>query len=153
MTIRKYSDTNRDEILKLLRLNTPQFFAASEEADLIYYLENHAHNFYVAIEENKILGCGGFNLADDKSVMRISWDIVHPSSQGRGVGTALTLFRINKIKEIESIKIISVRTSQHVYKFYERFGFEIKEKVKDFWAPGFDMFRMECSVDSINLEL
>ncbi len=57
MTIRKYSDTNRDEILKLLRLNTPQFFAASEEADLIYYLENHAHNFYVAIEENKILGC------------------------------------------------------------------------------------------------
>lgn len=151
MTIRKYNKTYRNEIIELLRLNTPQFFAASEEADLIYYLENHAHDFYVVVVENKILACGGFNLADDTSVMRLSWDIVHPASQARGVGTELTLHRIQKIKEIKSIEIISVRTSQLVYKFYEHFGFEIKEKVKDFWAPGFDMYRMDCKINAIKL--
>jgi len=147
MTIRRYSEADREKIIELLRLNTPEYFAPEEEEDLIYYLNYHSSNFYVIETEAKILGCGGFNLSEDGETGKISWDIMHPQSQGKGLGSELTRFRIQKIKEIAGIKKISVRTSQLVYRFYEKFGFETKEIMKDFWAKGFDLYRMERGIN------
>ncbi len=143
MLVRKYNDSDRLRVLELFRSNTPQFFSPSEEKDLIFYLDNHAEDFYVLKVDNKIVCCGGFNLSEDPEVVRISWDIVDPNYHGKGFGSELTIFRLEKMSEIPGVKILSVRTSQMAYKFYEKFGFELKEKVKDFWAPGFDMYRMD----------
>lgn len=147
MIIRAYTNSDRDSVMELLRLNTPEYFAPEEKQDLIYYLDNHIESYYVAEEDGKILGCGGFNLSDDAQYMRISWDIVHPESQGKGVGSKLTQYRIDRIKEHDGIQMISVRTTQLVYKFYEKFGFQVKETAKDFWAKGFDLYRMERDVN------
>ncbi len=152
MTIRKYRTSDKERILELLRLNTPQFFSPNEEKDLIFYLDNHAHNSYVVEIDDMILGIGGFNLTDDGETAKLSWDIFHPQSQGKGLGSELTRFRIQKIKEIPGVKTISVRTSQLAYKFYERFGMEIKEIVNDYWDEGFDMYRLACDIDSISLK-
>ncbi|MDX2250321.1 MAG: GNAT family N-acetyltransferase [Bacteroidia bacterium] len=146
MTIRKYQDTDREAVLELLRLNTPQYFAEEEMPDLIYYLDYHASHYYVAEFESRLLGCGGINFSDDGQMAKLSWDIVHPQSQGNGIGRALIHFRIEKIRETPTIKIISVRTSQLVWKFYEKFGFETKEIIRNFWAEGFDLYRMEREV-------
>lgn len=51
------------------------------------------------------------------------------------------------MKEIAGVHTISVRTSQHVYLFYEKFGLQLKEIVKDYWAEGFDLYRLDCDVD------
>lgn len=149
MLLRKYLNTDKERLLEILKRNTPQYFSPNEEKDLIYYLNNHAHNHYVVELDKVILGCGGFNLSADGSTGILSWDIFHPDSQGKGFGTALTKFRIEKIKEIESVKIISVRTSQLVYKFYEKFGLEIKEIVKDYWDKGFDLYRMDSTINKL----
>lgn len=149
MVIRKYRDSDKESIIALLRLNTPQYFSPNEEDDLILYLDNYAQNYYVVEIEDVMVACGGFNLSDDNKVGKISWDIVHPQSQGKGVGTALTKFRINSMKEIDSINIISVRTSQLAYLFYERFGLEIREIVKDYWDEGFDLYRLDKDLDSV----
>ena len=149
MTIRKFIDSDRHQVIHLLRLNTPQYFSANEEKDLIYYFDNHAENYYVIENESVILGCGGFNLVDDETIAKISWDIVHPISQGKGIGTKLTKFRIEKIKEFKSVKIISVRTSQLVYKFYEKFGLILREVVKDYWDEGFDLYRLDNDIESV----
>lgn len=143
MLIRKYKEDDRSRILEILCLNTPAFFSPLEEKDLEYYLSNHADNFYVVEKDNKVVCCGGYNLADDPTIARISWDIVDPDCQGMGYGSELTNFRINKMKEIPGVKTISVRTSQLAYKYYERFGFKVKEEIKDYWAPGFDLVRMD----------
>lgn len=132
--------------MNLLRLNTPTYFSPSEEKDLIYYLDHHAQNYYVIEYGSDILGCGGFNFSEDLTVGKISWDILHPEHQGKGLGSMLTKYRIEQMKSHGRVKIISVRTSQLVYKFYEKFGFELKEIVKDYWAEGFDLYRMEFSV-------
>ena len=89
------------------------------------------------------MGSGGINFSEDGKKAVLSWDIIHPKYQGKGVGRQLTQYRLDVIKTIDGIENTSVRTSQLVYKFYEKFGFELKETVKDFWAEGIDMYRME----------
>jgi ribosomal protein S18 acetylase RimI-like enzyme len=147
MTIREYKPADRESVLHLLRLNTPQYFAPSEEKDLVYYLDHHADHYFVVEAGGELLGCGGFNFSDDRTVGKISWDIFHPGHQGKGLGSALTRYRIERLKACDSVRIISVRTSQVVFKFYEKFGFRLREVVKDYWAEGFDLYRMEFPVD------
>ncbi|PXV66338.1 N-acetylglutamate synthase-like GNAT family acetyltransferase [Dysgonomonas alginatilytica] len=149
MIIRKHTDTDRKRIMELLRLNIPEYFSPKEEEDLMDYLDNHADNYYVVEADNVIVGCGGFNLSEDGETGKISWDIFDPQIQGKGYGSALTKFRIQRIKEIEGIKIISVRTSQLVYPFYEKFGLEVREIVKDYWAEGFDLYRLDSNINLI----
>lgn len=143
MTIRKYQRNDENALIQLLRLNTPLYFAPEEEKDFLFYLENFVENHYLIEIEGEILACGGFNFSEDLSFGKISWDIVHPDFQGKGLGGKLLAYRIAKLKEYESVKMISVRTSQLAFHFYEKFGFELKEIAKDYWAEGFDMYRME----------
>lgn len=149
MIIRKHTDSDRKRIMELLKLNIPEYFSPEEEEDLIDYLDNHADNYYVIEDDNVIVGCGGFNLSEDGETGKISWDIFDPQSQGKGYGSVLTKFRIQRIKEIEGVKIVSVRTSQLVYPFYEKFGLELREVVKDYWAKGFDLYRLDSDINLI----
>lgn len=149
MIIRKHIDSDRKRIMELLKLNTPKYFSPEEEEDLIDYLDNHADNYYIIEDDNVIVGCGGFNLSEDGETGKISWDIFDPQRQGKGYGSALTKFRIQRIKEIEGVKIVSVRTSQLVYPFYEKFGLELREVVRDYWAEGFDLYRLDSDINLI----
>lgn len=149
MKIRAYKDSDKPRLVELLRLNTPDYFSPKEEQDLIDYLENHLESYYVLTIDEVVFGSGGFNLSEDGETAKLSWDIFHPKSQGKGLGSALTNFRIQKIKEDKKIKTISVRTSQLVYKFYEKFGLELREIAKDFWDEGFDMYRLDRDITQI----
>ncbi len=146
--IRKYTSYDQSSILEMLRLNTPAYFAPEEKEDLINYLNNHSENYFVVEYGKAIVSCGGYNYSDEKGVIRISWDMVDPQYQGMGFGTRLTEFRIELIRQLPDIKKIEVRTSQLAYKYYERFGFGLKEVTKDFWAAGFDMYRMEMDLEN-----
>ena len=143
MLIRKYTLEDQAEILGLFRLNTPQYFSITEENDLIYYLENHAQDYYVAVLSEKIVGSGGINFSEEGSVGKISWDLFHPDYQNKGLGSQLLRYRIELLKASPSVKKIMVRTSQLAYGFYEKNGFLLQEKVKDYWAEGFDLYSME----------
>jgi [ribosomal protein S18]-alanine N-acetyltransferase len=153
MTIRKYQATDRERIIELLRLNTPQYFSPKEETDLIQYLDWQAHNFFVLEVDGTVLGCGGFNLTKDGEMAYLSWGFVDPQSQGKGLGTALTRFRIQRIREIEGVKMIAVPTSQLTYPFYQRFGLKLIEVVKDFWDIGLDLYHLESYIQSVSIPL
>ncbi|WP_163410812.1 GNAT family N-acetyltransferase [Flavobacterium ajazii] len=143
ITIREYQTNDKGEVVNLIKLNIPKFFAADEEEDLKRYLETERELYYVLLYDKKIVGCGGINFADNKTNGKISWDIFHPAYQGKSLGTKLLKHRIDKLNSIESIQRITVRTSQIAYKFYEKQGFELFEIKKDYWAAGFDMYNME----------
>ena len=141
--IRDYQTNDKDDIINLIRLNTPEFFAVREEEDLNNYLETERELYYVLDYSEKIAGCGGINFADNKTVAKISWDIFHPDYQRKSLGTTLLKYRLEKINSIDSIQRITVRTAQVAYKFYEKQGFEVIEVIKDYWAAGFDLYNME----------
>jgi len=142
MTIRAYRKDDREAVLALLRANTPEYFAPEEEQDLIRYLLHEAEYYFVLEAEGRIVASGGFNLLADKKEARISWDMVHPEGQGKGWGSALVRYRLQQMQAIPDRGTIVVRTSQLAWRFYERFGFRTKEVVRDYWAPGYDLYYM-----------
>ena len=144
--IRSYNANDRGPVIGLLRLNTPEFFAPEEEADFRVYLDEHAPHYFVVEDTRGIIGCGGINYLEDGVNARISWDMIHPDAQGRGIGSKLTRHRIALIRSRPGIEVITVRTSQYAYKYYERFGFVLARTKKDFWAPGFDLYHMELKI-------
>ena len=141
--IRPYEKSDKAYVINLFRLNTPNYFSSEEEDDLIYFLENEREQYYVVSINKEIVGCGGYNFSEDKSIGVICWDIVHPNFQGKSVGRNLLNYRITQIKNVNSIRKITVRTSQLVYRFYEKQGFVLVEIVQDYWSKGFDLYRMD----------
>lgn len=147
INIREYVPSDKEAVLKLIRLNIPQYFAPEEETDLSNYLDNEREHYYVLLSGMEIIGCGGINMADDGTRGKISWDIVHPDWQRRSLGSLLLKHRLNVLNSM-GIKRITVRTSQVAYQFYQKRGFVLKNIKKDYWAKGFDMYAMEYAVNS-----
>ena len=144
--IRLYKTTDKKHLVELIRINTPNYFAPSEEKDFIEYLDHLLEDYFVFEEDEKIVGCGGINYFLENNSARISWDMIHPDFHGKGIGKKLTHHRINKIKENPNINLIVVRTSQLANKFYGKMGFELKRVEKDFWAEGLDLYLMEINI-------
>lgn len=144
--IREYKSIDKNAVLELIRLNIPKYFASNEEDDFSRYLDSEIELYYVLFFDKKLVGCGGINFSDNRMTGKISWDILHPEYQGKSLGTYLLEYRIKKLKSIDRVQRITVRTSQLAYKFYEKRGFELLEVKKDYWARGFDMYRMEYKI-------
>ncbi len=145
-TIRNYEEADKKSLIEILKLNTPTYFSIEEEKDFIYYLENEIDFYYVLEFENKIIGSGGINLPKDKNIGIISWGMLHPDFQRKGFGTLLLNYRISELLKINTINKIIVRTSQHVFPFYEKAGFKITKTKANYWAKGFDLIEMEFKI-------
>jgi ribosomal-protein-alanine N-acetyltransferase len=141
--IRKYSNSDKPKIIELLRKNTPEYFDSSEEKDFENYLDNEVEDYFVYEIDSEIIGAGGINYFTEQKLARISWDMINPNSQGNGIGKKLTQYRINYLNENPKIELIIVRTTQLVYKFYEKMGFKLEKVEKDFWAENFDLYQMQ----------
>ncbi|SFC02645.1 Ribosomal protein S18 acetylase RimI [Flexibacter flexilis DSM 6793] len=142
MKIRAYQSTDQAAVMELLRLNTPTYFAPEESQDLRYYLDNEREYYFVVEENGTVVGCGGFNCADcPPDTAKISWDIFHPDSQGKGLGTALLKYRLEQLQAMGICNVV-VRTSQLVYCFYEKLGFKLVYQQPNYWAEGFDLYQM-----------
>lgn len=144
--IKIYDQKDKDQLIQILRLNTPANFAEVEELDFLHYLENELEVFLVILCDKKIVGCGGINFVNNGKTARISWDILHPDYQRIGLGKQLLKYRINLITETYSVDEIEVRTSQMAYKFYKQQDFELIKIDRDYWAEGYDLYYMKYNV-------
>lgn len=140
--IRKYKKSDRETVLNLLRLNTPDFFSPDEENDFIYYLENEIEYYFVIEMNGKIIGSGGFNFSGEKRFAKISRDILHPDFQRMSFGSKLLQYRIDKLQQL-NVPVIIVRTSQLAHKFYQKQGFELMKIIEDYWAKDFHLYKMK----------
>lgn len=147
VTIRPFQKRDLEALLRIIRSNTPQYFAPEEEADYIRYMQNEREVYFVAEAGTDVIGGGGVNFKADTDAARISWDMIHPDWHGRGAGSVLIRHRIRYITENSDVNRIIVRTSQLAYKFYQKQGFTLVKKEPDFWAEGYHLYFMEMSLE------
>ncbi|PVW13566.1 GNAT family N-acetyltransferase [Marixanthomonas spongiae] len=143
--IREYAPKDKSKVVELLRLNIPKFFDASEQKDLEHYLDNEIEDYFVVEENAEIIGAGGINYEPKENVAIISWDIIDPNSQRKGIGGKLMQHRIDWLKDHQHVDSVFVRTSQFTYQFYEKMGFKLEKVEKDYWAQGFDLYQMKLT--------
>jgi ribosomal-protein-alanine N-acetyltransferase len=141
--IEAYTIRDKEVVLDLLRLNTPTYFSLEEINEFSEYLDSKIDRYFVIKTGNIIVGCGGINYSTDRTIGKLSWDILHPNFQRQGFGTLLLNYRLGILKNDTSVIKITVRTSQLAYKFYEKSGFKLTNIVKDYWADGFDLYQMD----------
>lgn len=142
ISIRSYEAQDKKRLLAILGLLVPTHFAAEEIADLDQYLDQEIELYFVAELHGRVVAAAGINFDKKAGIGKLSWDFVHPEEQGKGIGKKMLLHRLEILKSMGDIHIISVRTSQLAFQFYEKNGFEIVEIREDYWAPGFDMYKM-----------
>ncbi|NBL65826.1 GNAT family N-acetyltransferase [Flavobacterium sp. NST-5] len=143
LEIRPFNQLDVSYLLELLRLNTPEFFSEKEKGDYVQYLNNEVEYYFVVTKKDQVVGCGGFNFWDEGKTVRISWDILHPDFQRQGIGKLLLQHRLKEIAKFDKVEKVVVRTSQLVYRYYEKQGFVLQNIIKDYWDLGFDLYEME----------
>ena len=141
--IREYIPSDKEEVLLLFRENCPDYFAPEEEKHLRNYLDHEREEYFVLELNARIVGCGGINFGVGGRTGIISWDMLHPDFHRMGLGSLLLKHRLSRLRNIHEVEGIIVRTSQLSWKFYQKSGFELREIIPDFWAKGFDLYRME----------
>jgi len=140
--IRKFKTDDKENLIKVFKNNVPKYFAETEIDDYEEYINGKVQDYYVATLNNTIIAAGGINYDKERQLAKISWDIVDIPYQKQGIGTLLLKHRLEVISNKKDIKSIIVRTSQHAYEFYQKMGFKLLERHKDYWAKDFDMYKM-----------
>lgn len=143
--IRRFKIDDKAQLVEILKNNVPKYFAETEVNDYVEYIDSKLQDYYVAQLKDRIIAGGGINYDRNKQLAKISWDIVDTSFQKQGIGSLLLKHRLEVIENKKNIKSIVVRTSQYAYEFYEKQGFKLLERHKDYWAKGFDMYKLVYS--------
>ena len=141
--IRNYKSEDKAILTEIFRKNTPVFFAREEEQDWENYIASHADTYLVLEKDNKLLGAGGYCLADDPSIGYLTWVFVNPTVKGKGMGKRLMKMCIARLAKIQTVRKLEVKTSQHAFHFFEKLGFAVIDVQKDYWADGLDLYQME----------
>ena len=68
IVIREYLTTDKEVVMNLIKLNTPNFFAKEEVNDLSNYLDKEIELYYVLLVDGKVVGCGGINFAEKRTI-------------------------------------------------------------------------------------
>lgn len=154
MTIREYQPADRNRCLEIFKTNIPKFFTVEEigyfetwlngqDAGEVAYSNAKAEYYYVAEQDGKIVGCGGFYIAREEAVARMAWGMVENALHKKGIGKELLVHRFRAIEDLHPDCTISLDTSQHTYTFFEKFGFVVTKVQKDFYTKGMDRYDME----------
>lgn len=152
-TFRPYRPDDRARCLDIFRSNCPPYFDPTEEAlftkcldrldlDQIIHPQAEASLFYVLVQGDTILACGGYYIARGQPVAAMAWGMVDRASQKQGFGSALLRYRIDHLRKHYPNHQLRLDTSQYTYPFFERFGFRVTKVTKDGYGPGLDQVDM-----------
>lgn len=85
---------------------------------------NYCPTYYIALFNDKIIGCGSWMWSHTSSnILELSFGTVHPDFQRQGIGKYLTYLRLKEIIEISNKDSVVV-TSSRLPVFFEKLNFK-----------------------------
>lgn len=143
---RPYTPADKADCLALFDGNCPPFFDPGERPLFEAFLDDPAGEYFVLVEDKRVLGCGGFTIDLDEATgersARFTWGMVDREAHGKGLGRLLTETRLARIRELPGLAAVNLGTTPMIAPFFRHMGFAELETVKDGYAPGMDKVRM-----------
>ena len=147
MKIINYTKIFREDCITIFKSNLPKYFALEELPLFENFLDqNTEENYFIVKMDGHVIGCGGFFLDTKNNMAGLSWGMVHADYHGKGIGQALTQYRIDLLKKTYPALPYKIETSQHTAEFYEKNGFRTVEIVPDGFSKGIDKYTMIMEV-------
>ena len=144
LQIRLFTPAEADACLAICASHVPTFFAPSDLDDLRAFLEAPSGVYLVGTVDDAVRACGGYYVGAD-GVGGLTWGMVHADGQGRGFGTALLRYRLDRIREDPRVWCVRLHTTPAVVGFFERFGFVSEQVIENGYAPGLDNVTMRLT--------
>ena len=146
-TLRNYSPHDRDECLSVFRTNVPTFFRDHELNDFEQFIDASGCLYFVVLEDDEIVGCGGYGLTDDSETADLCWGMARADLHGKRVGEFLLLGRLHTIIENTVANAVRLSTSQLTDGFFRHYGFELQSIKHDGIATGLDDVEMRLELN------
>lgn len=151
ITISTYLPQHKKALIKIFESNIPLYFAQEELAYFDNFLdkdETHRGEYYVILNDDLIIGCGGIALNEptkytNKPHVIMTWGMVDSAHHKKGYGKLLLLHRIKQAKENFLDIKIALGTTQHTVSFFEKYGFKTVAYEKSHWSKDLDLYQME----------
>jgi len=141
--IRPYSTEDKEKLVDIFTLNVPKYFDPAEIKDFEDYLSSNAETYLTLEVESRIIGGTGYYVKEEDGSGRITWIFLHPEEAGKNYGKEVVTYCIEQLKADERVHKLVVTTSQHAYKFFEKFGYQVIQTEKNHWGLGLDLYLME----------
>ena len=143
VTFRPFTPADAPACLELFGSNCPPSFHPSERADYEQFLGDPEDrgDYWVMERGSTVVGCGGVWVGPEGQ-SGLSWGMVRRDLHGQGLGTRLTVFRLERLRARPEVRQVRLDTSQHTETFYARQGFVVIQRTADGFAPGLDEVKM-----------
>ena len=148
MRVRKFRKEDAQKVSNIIKKNFLEVNSKMYSKETVNTLINNStptrlieksktRHYYVAIENDVILGIGGYEEDD------IHTFFVKPKIHGKGIGKKL-MERVLKDAKREGIKVMNSASTHYAEKFYASFGFKrIGEKTVPFYDTTLTFVQMK----------
>ena len=140
--IESYQPINKTRVMEIFESNVPKYFDAREKEPFNDFLDNIKGEYFIIRKDDLIVGAGGF-CEESKGEARICWLMIDRESHFTGMGTLLMKEFEQRIEKRIEFERITLKTTQHTDKFYEKLGYKTQYTKNDFWFPGLHLYFME----------
>jgi GNAT superfamily N-acetyltransferase len=141
LQIRLYAPADEGACLAVCASNVPTFFAPNDLEEFRAFLRAPAGAYLVGTIDGTVRACGGYYVRAD-GVAGLTWGMVHADNHGRGFGTELLRYRLDRLREDDRAWCVRIQTTPGVSGFFERFGFVREAVVQDAYGPGLHQVTM-----------
>jgi N-acetylglutamate synthase-like GNAT family acetyltransferase len=117
-----------------------------ERAEFSQFLDKKIGEYFVVEDQGVILGCGGIALTAETGEANLTWGMINRQKHRQGIGRFLTEGRLERLRQLPGLKTVAIQTSQPTVAFYARYGFEVREIIKDGFGPGLDNYKMTLTI-------
>ena len=138
----EYHSVDFDVCRSIFRSNSPEYFAADELADFEAFLLDLPGPYLMLRYDEKIAGCGGYAFNQKDKSADLCWGMIHRDFHKKGLGEALLLERLNRIRLNSEIAFVHLNTCQLTDGFFAKAGFTTEKVTPDGYAEGLDRYDM-----------
>lgn len=152
--IREYNIIDQPRCLKIFESNCPEFFEKEEltgfklwlnglNNHVLVYRNSGSDHYFVLEENNNVIACGGYYVEKERPNIIMAWGMVDRAFHRKGYGKQLFQYRIDEIHNSFPEHSIILDTSQHTYKFFQKFGFTVNNIIANGYGTGLDRYDMK----------